>query len=160
MVDRIRWDTVSYLPFYYIFIDFQFLLLTIFNLQAKILAIKDILSKLVVIGPNKHNVLWMARRGRHDPAAQTPGTHSPSQWPIQMRCHNHNTETSLVLCQGACYFVSTPLNIAVWTPFQSTKAGLEKILLSGSIRSQVLEILMSKMATRWYLPSRKFFFNL
>ena len=32
MVDRIRWDTVSYLPFYYVF--FQFLLLTIFNLQA------------------------------------------------------------------------------------------------------------------------------
>ena len=48
MVDRIRWDTVSYLPFYYIFfeIDFQFLLLTIINLQAKILAIKDILSNL------------------------------------------------------------------------------------------------------------------
>ena len=35
MVDRIRWDTVSYLPFYYVF--FQFLLLTIFNLQANIL---------------------------------------------------------------------------------------------------------------------------
>ena len=49
MVDRIRWDAVSYLPFYYIFfeIDFQFLLLTIFNLQAKILAIKDILSNLI-----------------------------------------------------------------------------------------------------------------
>ena len=49
MVDRIRWDTVSYLPFYYIFfeIDFQFLLLTIFNLQARLLAIKDILSNLV-----------------------------------------------------------------------------------------------------------------
>ena len=48
MVDRIRWDTVSYLPFYYIFfeIDFQFLLLTIINLQVKILAIKDILSNL------------------------------------------------------------------------------------------------------------------
>ena len=48
MVDRIRWDTVSYLPFYYIFfeINFQFLLLTIFNLQTKILAIKDILSNL------------------------------------------------------------------------------------------------------------------
>ena len=48
MVDRIRWDTVSYLPFYYIFfeINFQFLFLTIFKLQAKILAIKDILSNL------------------------------------------------------------------------------------------------------------------
>ena len=46
MVDRIRWDTVSYLPFYYVF--FQFLLLTIFNLQANILTTKDILSKLVV----------------------------------------------------------------------------------------------------------------
>ena len=44
MVDRIRWDTVSYLPFYYIF--FKFLLLTIFNVQAKVLAIKDILSNL------------------------------------------------------------------------------------------------------------------
>ena len=33
MVDRIRWDTVSYLQFYYVF--FQFILLTIFNLQAK-----------------------------------------------------------------------------------------------------------------------------
>ena len=42
MVDRIRWDTVSYLPFYYVF--FQFLLLTIFNLQANILTTKDILS--------------------------------------------------------------------------------------------------------------------
>ena len=38
MVDRIRYPTVSYLPFYYIFFDFQFLLLTIFNLQAKIFA--------------------------------------------------------------------------------------------------------------------------
>ena len=48
MVDRIRWDTVFYLLFYYIFfeINFQFLLLTIFNLQTKILAIKDILSNL------------------------------------------------------------------------------------------------------------------
>ena len=48
MVDRIRYPTVSYLPFYYIFfeINFQFLFLTIFNLQAKILAIKDILSNL------------------------------------------------------------------------------------------------------------------
>ena len=48
MVDRIRWDTVSYLPFYYIFfeIDFQYLLLAIFNLQTKILTIKDILSNL------------------------------------------------------------------------------------------------------------------
>ena len=46
MVDRIRWDTVSYLPFYYVF--FQFLLLTIFNLQANILTTKDILSNLGV----------------------------------------------------------------------------------------------------------------
>ena len=46
MVDRIRWDTVSYLPFYYVF--FQFLLLTIFNLQANILTTKDILSNLVL----------------------------------------------------------------------------------------------------------------
>ena len=44
MVDRIRWDTVSYLPFYYVF--FQFLLLTIFSLQANILTTKDILSNL------------------------------------------------------------------------------------------------------------------
>ena len=44
MVDRIRWDTVSYLPFYYVF--FQFLLLTIFNLQANILTAKDIFSNL------------------------------------------------------------------------------------------------------------------
>ena len=47
MVDRIRWDTVSYLPFYYVF--FQFLLLTIFNLQANILTTKDILSNLACI---------------------------------------------------------------------------------------------------------------
>ena len=46
MVDRIRYPTVSYLPFHYIFFDFRFLLLTIFNLQAKILTIKDILSNL------------------------------------------------------------------------------------------------------------------
>ena len=44
MVDRIRYPTVSYLPFYYVF--FQFLLLTIFNLQAIILTTKDILSNL------------------------------------------------------------------------------------------------------------------
>ena len=44
MVDRIRYPTVSYLPFYYVF--FQFLLLTIFNLQANILTAKDILSNL------------------------------------------------------------------------------------------------------------------
>ena len=46
MVDRIRYPTVSYLPFYYVF--FQFLLLTIFNLQANILTTKDILSNLGV----------------------------------------------------------------------------------------------------------------
>ena len=51
MVDRIRWDTVSYLPFYYVF--FQFLLLTIFNLQANILTTKDILSNLGVSGTHK-----------------------------------------------------------------------------------------------------------
>ena len=50
MVDRIRWDTVSYLQFYYVF--FQFLLLTIFNLQANILTTKDILSNLVQGAPN------------------------------------------------------------------------------------------------------------
>ena len=33
MVDRIRWDTVSYLPFYYVF--FQFLLLTIFSFTSQ-----------------------------------------------------------------------------------------------------------------------------
>ena len=44
MVDRIRYPTVSYLPFYYVF--FQFLLLTIFNLQANILTAKDTLSNL------------------------------------------------------------------------------------------------------------------
>ena len=44
MVDRIRYPTVSYLPFYYVF--FQFLLLTIFNLKANILTTKDILSNL------------------------------------------------------------------------------------------------------------------
>ena len=51
MVDRIRYPTVSYLPFYYVF--FQFLLLTIFNLQANILTTKDILSNLdhVTHGP-------------------------------------------------------------------------------------------------------------
>ena len=55
MVDRIRWDTVSYLPFYYIFyeIDFQFLLLTIFNLQAKILAIST------------YSQTWLFIRGGH-----------------------------------------------------------------------------------------------
>ena len=47
MVDRIRYPTVSYLPFYYVF--FQFLLLTIFNLQANILTTKDILSNLANI---------------------------------------------------------------------------------------------------------------
>ena len=48
MVDRIRYPTVSYLPFYYVF--FQFLLLTIFNLQANILTTKDILSNLGCTG--------------------------------------------------------------------------------------------------------------
>ena len=48
MVDRIRYPTVSYLPFYYVF--FQFLLLTIFNLQANILTTKDILSNLALTG--------------------------------------------------------------------------------------------------------------
>ena len=47
MVDRIRYPTVSYLPFYYVF--FQFLLLTIFNLQANILTTKDILSNLAAV---------------------------------------------------------------------------------------------------------------
>ena len=44
MVDRIRYPTVSYLPFYYIF--FKFLLLIIFNLQSNILMTKDMLSNL------------------------------------------------------------------------------------------------------------------
>ena len=58
MVDRIRWDTVSYLPFYYIFfeIDFQFLLLTIFNLQANILTTKDILSNLGMFSHNSQRI--------------------------------------------------------------------------------------------------------
>ena len=46
MVDRIRYPTVSYLPFYYVF--FQFLFLTIFNLQANILTTEDILSNLEI----------------------------------------------------------------------------------------------------------------
>ena len=53
MVDRIRWDTVSYLSFYYVF--FQFLLLTIFNLQANILTTKDILSNLG-LGRGVHHI--------------------------------------------------------------------------------------------------------
>ena len=53
MVDRIRWDTVSYLPFYYVF--FQFLLLTIFNLQANILTTKDILSNLSYVSQRTAN---------------------------------------------------------------------------------------------------------
>ena len=57
MVDRIRWNTVSYLPFYYVF--FQFLLLTIFNLQANILTTKDILSNLGEV----HGEQWMATHG-------------------------------------------------------------------------------------------------
>ena len=58
MIDRIRYPTVSYLPFYYTFfeIDFLFLLLTIFNLQANILTTKDILSNLV-IKYNSHSAL-------------------------------------------------------------------------------------------------------
>ena len=50
MVHRIRYPTVSYLPIYYVF--FQFLLLTIFNLQANILTTKDILSNLVATRSN------------------------------------------------------------------------------------------------------------
>ena len=53
MVDRIRYPTVSYLPFYYVF--FQFLLLTIFNLQANILTTKDILSNLVTREHRNHS---------------------------------------------------------------------------------------------------------
>ena len=56
MVDRIRWDTVSYLPFYYVF--FQFLLLTIFNLQANILTTKDILSNLAFCDRNANETFW------------------------------------------------------------------------------------------------------
>ena len=52
MVDRIRYPTVSYLPFYYVF--FQFLLLTIFNLQANILTTKDILSNLGEVASRKN----------------------------------------------------------------------------------------------------------
>ena len=65
MVDRIRYPTVSYLPFYYIFfeIDFQFLFLTIFNLQAKILAIKDILSNLALGKQFPQNKRTGAARG-------------------------------------------------------------------------------------------------
>ena len=61
MVDRIRYNTVSYLPFYYVF--FQFLLLTIFNLQANILTTKDILSNLaqdriVLCATMQQSALW------------------------------------------------------------------------------------------------------
>ena len=61
MVDRIRWDTVSYLPFYYVF--FQFLLLTIFNLQANILTTKDILSNLAHSAV--HGSWGQVSNGRH-----------------------------------------------------------------------------------------------
>ena len=60
MVDRIRYPTVSYLPFYYVF--FQFLLLTIFNLQANILTAKDILSNLVATQPTLHQKQWQQRQ--------------------------------------------------------------------------------------------------
>ena len=64
MVDRIRWDTVSYLPFYYVF--FQFLLLTIFNLQANILTTKDILSNLEYLLCGKENrLVGMYRRPQY-----------------------------------------------------------------------------------------------
>ena len=66
MVDRIRWDTVSYLPFYYVF--FQFLLLTIFNLQANILTTKDILSNLALHQRQKvfqNNILLTLKEGKN-----------------------------------------------------------------------------------------------
>ena len=47
MVDRIRWDPIYHFIMSFFEIDFQFLLLTIFNLQANILTTKDILSNLV-----------------------------------------------------------------------------------------------------------------
>ena len=62
MVDRIRYPTVSYLPFYYVF--FQFLLLTIFNLQANILTTKDILSNLAVVPSVVPSIRGMRRGGR------------------------------------------------------------------------------------------------
>ena len=58
MVDRIRWDPVSYLPFYYVL----FLLLTIFNLQANILTKKDTLSNLAA-GDNPLHEFAMAPKG-------------------------------------------------------------------------------------------------
>ena len=63
MVDRIRYSTVSYLPFYYVF--FQFLLLTIFNLQANILTTKDILSNLA-LDAIKYRYLDAPRRDGED----------------------------------------------------------------------------------------------
>ena len=63
MVDRIRYPTVSYLPFYYVF--FQFLLLTIFNLQANILTTKDILSNLAV-----HHLLAATKSIKRKPISQ------------------------------------------------------------------------------------------
>ena len=78
MVDRIRYPTVSYLPFYYVF--FQFLLLTIFNLQANILTTKDILSNLggILKIPPIYNILLSNLDNRQkDKYGQTGGTNCP-----------------------------------------------------------------------------------
>ena len=66
MVDRIRYPTVSYLPFYYVF--FQFLLLTIFNLQANILTTKDILSNLGSYNPEL--LIKVMESNEQDPVPQ------------------------------------------------------------------------------------------
>ena len=82
MVDRIRWDTVSYLPFYYVF--FQFLLLTIFNLQANILTTKDILSNLAL-----HTARPLVTRSTTD----LPPLHAVAPLQPAVLCTNEQTHS-------------------------------------------------------------------
>ena len=94
-VDRIRWDTVSYLPFYYVF--FQFLLLTIFNLQANILTTKDILSNLVYLWLKEYIIL------PHDSNANlSANSTTHCCWDFQCACSRQTTSVTNVSPNGPC----------------------------------------------------------
>ena len=90
MVDRIRYPTVSYLPFYYVF--FQFLLLTIFNLQANILTTKDILSNLGFVLFQLEIKLLFSFSVRLTWWAQLGPPHSPRSWRRKRRCRTSSAD--------------------------------------------------------------------
>ena len=159
MVDRIRWNTVSYLPFYYVF--FQFLLLTIFNLQANILTTKDILSNLDATQDalsqrmqfdNSEQVQY---EGIGLVAWQNQSYRMKTEIPV---CHQKWTRISSVKCGDTLIFVwddrrhdSFPWNSCFWVTQQQEIPAVRVGGAGWMWTGQVLPV--NEIATGILLPS-------